>query len=507
MEFLKLTQTSKSLLVLNVLLSLVYFACIAFVFPAGNVPLFILLVISEIFHVWQVFGFVHTIWGRRRDKKFDARFRPRVAVFITVCGEPADIIEKTVIAAKALKYPYFKIYILNDGKVAGRDNWQEAESIARLYDVECITREVPGGAKAGNINNAMTLTKQPYIVVFDADHEPKPTFLQETIGYFVDEKVAFVQSPQYYHNASLNQVSGGAWEQQALFFGPLLKGKDTVNATFMCGTNMVVRRVALEEVGGMSEKSIAEDFLTSLLIHEKKWKSVYVDKVLAAGLAPEDFLSYYKQQFRWARGSLEILFAYNPLLRRGLTWAQKMQYLASSGYYLSGVIVLINALLPLTYFFLALKPLTINTMTLALIFLPYIFIIVYTLQLSSNFTYTFRALSFSLGSSTIYMKALWATLLRRQDAFAVTSKTRIGGNHGKLVLPHLGYIALVIVGVAWGVTREGWSPSMISNIAWAIIYIAAFAPFIAAAFERAPASTPVKKTSVIDTPSNSEVQL
>jgi len=484
MEFLKTIQTSKLLLSLNILLSIAYFVCVVAVFPIGNLPLFIVLVASEVFHVWQVFGFIHTVWARKRTKQFDARFQPNVAVFITVCGEPADIIESTVIAAKQMKYPNFAIYILNDGKVAHRDNWQEAEQIAQRQGVTCITRSVPGGAKAGNINHAMAQTHEPYIVVFDADHEPKKQFLKETVGYFVDEKVAFVQSPQFYKNADVNQVAGGSWEQQALFFGPLLKGKDSVNSTFMCGTNMVLRRVALEEAGGMSEQSIAEDFLTSLLIHEKKWKSVYVDKVLAEGLAPEDFLSYYKQQFRWARGSLEILFSYNPLFRRGLTFAQKIQYLSSSSYYVSGIIVLINALLPLSYFFFELKPLTINTMTLALIFLPYIFVILYTLQLTSNFTYTFRALSFSLGSATIYMKALWATITRRQNAFAVTSKTRVGGNHGKLVAPHLIYIGLVVTGVAWGVMREGWSASMLSNIAWALIYIAAFAPFIAAAFER-----------------------
>ena len=496
MEFLKTIQTSRLLLSLNVLLSVTYFIFVVAVFPIGNLPLFILLVLSEIFHVWQVFGFIHTVWGRKRIKQFDARFQPDVAVFITVCGEPADIIESTVIAAKKMKYPHFSIYILNDGKVANRSNWKEAEQIARRQAVACITRTIPGGAKAGNINNAMAETSEPYIVVFDADHEPKPEFLRETVGYFVDEKVAFVQSPQFYKNADVNQVAGGSWDQQALFFGPLLKGKDSVNSTFMCGTNMVLRRIALEEAGGMSEQSIAEDFLTSLLIHEKKWKSVYVDKVLAEGLAPEDFLSYYKQQFRWARGSLEILFSYNPLFRRGLTFAQKIQYLTSSSYYVSGIIVFINAFLPLTYFFFALKPLTINTMTLALIFLPYIFVILYTLQLTSNFTYTFRALSFSLGSASIYIKALWATITRKQNAFAVTSKTRVGGNHGKLVLPHLIYIGLAFAGVAWGVMREGWSASMLSNIAWAVLYIAAFAPFIAAAFEGSRTEVKIKKVKV-----------
>lgn len=105
------------------------------------------------------------------------------------------------------------------------------------------------------------------------------------------------------------------------------------------------------EAGGMCETSIAEDFLTSLFIHEKKWKSVYVDEVLAeGGLAPEDFLSYYKQQFRWARGSLEVIFKYNPLFRRGLTMSQRAGSTSRQLPYLSGLIVLLNATLPLIYF-------------------------------------------------------------------------------------------------------------------------------------------------------------
>ena len=91
----------------------------------------------------------------------------------------------------------------------------------------------------------------------------------------------------------------------------------------MCGTNVAVRRTALDEVGGLCQTNIAEDFLTSLLMHERGWRSVYVPEVLAQGLAPEDFLSYYKQQHRWARGSLEVIFKYNPLRRRGLTWPQR----------------------------------------------------------------------------------------------------------------------------------------------------------------------------------------
>lgn len=484
MEFLRPQRVSYILLTINLILAATYFVCFVWLFPIGNVWLYAVLVLTGVFHLWQVFAFVHTIWPRDVKQEYSHKFKPNVAVFITVCGEPADVIDATVRAALAMRYLHHTVYILNDGKVANRNNWQEAEKIAAKHGITCITRTKPGGAKAGNINHALKMTSEPYVVIFDADHVPKQEFLTETMGYFVDEKVAFVQSPQFYHNADVNQVAGGAWEQQTLFFGPLLEGKNTINSAFMCGTNMVIRRKALDEVGGMSEKSIAEDFLTSLLIHSRQWKSVYVDKVLAEGLAPVDFLSYYKQQFRWARGSLELIFGFNPLFRRGLTWAQRIQYLGSASFYLSGIVVLINALLPLLYFFFHITPLTINTMTLALIFLPYIFVVIYTLQLSSNFTYTFRALSFSMGSFTIYTKALWHSIIRKKNSFAVTSKKRVKGNHGRLVTPHVIYILLVAVGVTWGVMREGWSPSILSNIAWAFIYIAAFLPFMMAAFEK-----------------------
>ena len=484
MEFLQIRPSSRILLLINLLLAVVYFVFIVAVFPIGNVPFFVLLVIAEIFHLWQVAGYLHSVWPRTNNRPFDKTFAKPVAIFITVCGEPKDIVEETVRAAKLMRYREFSIYILNDGKVANRDNWQEAEDVARAEGVTCFTRTKPGGAKAGNINHALSKTKEPYIVVFDADHVPHADFLEKTMGYFTDDKVGFVQSPQYYKNHALNLTTSGSWEQQALFFGAICRGKDGANTTFMCGTNMVLNRKTLDEVGGICEDNIAEDFLTSLFIHEKKWKSVYVPEVLAEGLAPEDFLTYYKQQFRWARGSLEVALKYNPMFRRGLSLNQRIQYLASSSFYLSGVIVALNAILPLFYFFAQLEPLKINTMTLALVFLPYIFLILYTIQLTSNFSYTFRALCFTLGSFPIHIQALWQIIRGKQSGFVVTSKRAVSGNFAYLVTPHLVYIALVVLGVIVAFMREGLSASLLSNLAWAVIYIAVFAPFIMAAFEK-----------------------
>jgi cellulose synthase (UDP-forming) len=254
-----------------------------------------------------------------------------------------------------------------------------------------------------------------------------------------------------------------------------------MNAVFMCGTNMVIRKIALLEAGGMSENNVAEDFLTSLFIHERGWKSFYVPTVLAEGLAPEDFLSYYKQQYRWARGSLELLFKHNPLFRPGLTFSQKIQYLASASFYFSGFVVFLDLLLPIIYFFTGHVPLQLSSMALAAVFMPYIFLTVTLLRLSSNFSLTFRALSFSMGSWSIQMEAIFSALTGRKAKFDITAKKGLSGNFAYLTTPHIVYLLLTIIGAAMAVNREGLSTAFFNNLAWAIFNCVVFMMFISAA--------------------------
>lgn len=477
------TEVPKYLIVLNGIAAVVYFIVLAFWFPRGNTVLFSLLIAGEIFHLWQLATFLWTIWDTEYEASFDSSYQPKVDVFITVAGEPVDIVQETVTAALAMRYPRHTVYILNDGYVAKKENWYEMELLAERLGVECITRKTPGGAKAGNINNALRETASDLVVVFDADHVPHADFLARTVPYFHDPKMGYVQTPQYYKNYAVNDITRGSWEQQTLFFGPICKGKNRLNSVTMCGTNMVIRRSALVEVGGIAE-SIAEDFLTGALMHSRGWKSLYVPEVLAEGLAPEDFLSYYKQQFRWARGSLDFIFRYKLLFRPGLSFAQRLQYLSSVSYFLSGAVVLMNALIPLLFFFFGIVPFQISTMLLAAIFLPNIFLTLYLLQRSSGYSFSFRSLAFSMAGFTIHLRALLAALLGEKTAFSVTSKKAISGNFVRLVIPHIVYILLVVFGVGVGIAREGFSPSILSNFAWAVLYSVIFLEFVAAALPK-----------------------
>ncbi len=475
------TEVSKTMLVMNIVFALAYFIVLGFFFPIGNTTLFVLLMVGEVFHMWQVFTFIYTVWDTTEPAPLDPTYTAPVDVFITVAGEPDGVVEKTVRAAVAMTHAPAKVYILNDGYVTQRENWRDVEMLAARLGVNCITRTVPGGAKAGNINHALGLTQSPLIAIFDADHVPHPDFLKETVPYFSDTTMAFVQTPQYYRNSEENYITRGSWEQQEIFFGPICKGKNRFNAAIMCGTNMVLRRDALLSIGGMRTGTITEDIVTGLLMHQAGYRSVYVPKILAEGLATEDLLNYSQQQYRWARGSLDIIFRWNPLFMRGLTWAQRIQYLSSASFYLSGVIVLIDALLPLIFMYTGLVPVNISGMLLSSIFLPYFFVTLYTIQQSSNFTFTFSSLAFSMGSFAIQLRALFAALTFRKSNFTITSKMRESGNYLRLVKWHIVYIGLFIAGIPLAIMREGFSASLANNSAWAVLNIVIFIPFIRAA--------------------------
>jgi cellulose synthase (UDP-forming) len=224
--------------------------------------------------LWQVLTFLWGVWDTHYKAPRRSTHAPAlgVDVFVTVAGEPIEIIEETVTAAQKMLYPDFEVFILNDGRVANKENWQEVEALAARLGVTCITRTVPGGAKAGNINNALALTSRELVAIFDADHVPRADFLYKTTSYFTTEKVGFVQTPQFYKNFATNYLTRSSWEQQELFFGPICKGKNRHNAATMCGTNMVISRKALLEVGVRTRERVgimAEAIVTVLRVFSR----------------------------------------------------------------------------------------------------------------------------------------------------------------------------------------------------------------------------------------------
>jgi cellulose synthase/poly-beta-1,6-N-acetylglucosamine synthase-like glycosyltransferase/beta-mannanase len=359
----------------------------------------------------------------------------KMNIFICVCGEPTDVIRGTIIAAKkaALSYketinPYVapKVVVLNDGKAANKDNWKEIKDLAAEYSVIHIARNVGGGFKAGNINNGLKFipARDPFNtldIILDADFVVKEHFLTEIAKPFRDESIDFVQSPQRYKN-EMTWVAKSSAAHQIFFFEHICDSKGHDNALFLCGTNFAIRRSALNSIGGMNTRFITEDYATSLELHLRGSKGVFIPEVLAEGIAPTTLKQYFSQQQRWAKGSFDVSFQYLKRILFGpLTLRQKFHYMLSASYYLIGLRDLILMLAPLPYLFFGVALINANTLQyLAFVYGP---LLVYNFILYAIlFRHPVKSLVLDIASFPVFVGAFLSSVFKKELLFNVTIK-------------------------------------------------------------------------------------
>ena len=225
------------------------------------------LVVAETYSVIDSLLFGLTMWKTlRRNPPPPPPDDATVDVFITTYNEPIEMVLETAEAAQRITFPH-STWILDDG------DRRELAQAAADRDIGYITRSAgwtddkPRHAKAGNLNNALFETDGEYILVLDADQVPEPEILDHTLGYFVDPYMALVQTPQYFHNVPVSDPLGS---QAPLFYGPIQQGKDGWNAAYFCGSNAVLRREALMQLGIRGYVHAVEDGIKRTLYASRK---------------------------------------------------------------------------------------------------------------------------------------------------------------------------------------------------------------------------------------------
>ncbi|MCK5857013.1 MAG: glycosyltransferase, partial [Bacteroidales bacterium] len=272
-----------------------------------------------------------------------------VAIFTTSAPEePVSMYEKTLEALQNVTYPHTTYLLDSTEDPAFR-------MVAKKYGVVFLDLANLSGAKAGKINKALELTNEEFIVILDPDHIIFPNYLDETLGFFENEKVGFVQPSQGYYNQYRSFIAKGAAEQTYTFYGPTQMGLFGYGAAVAIGANCTFRRKALESIGGHAV-ALAEDLVTSMRLHAEGWQSVYNPVIINRGLVPEEFGSFAKQQLKWSRGVFEVLFTEYPQLFSKFSFWQRFSYGAISLYYLTGLMTLFFILIPPFYFLTGIIP-------------------------------------------------------------------------------------------------------------------------------------------------------
>jgi cellulose synthase (UDP-forming) len=602
------------------------------------------LVLAETYSLLDSFLFGVTVW--RLKQRGPAPPPPpgaTVDVFITTYNEEVELVRATAQAAKRIEYPH-RTWILDDGAREEMRTAADEDGVGYITRTE-DWRNRPRHAKAGNLNNALFATEGEFLLILDADQIPDPAILDKTLGWFRNERVALVQTPQWFTNVPDADPLGS---QAPLFYGPIQMGKDGWNAAFFCGSNAVLRREALMQLGvvgyvrgvatalrqalrtadkvlsrarrtaarqegpavasaldevakavrqardelaagapyseityrfqrradaagslivsadvkalqadleairelevapdsefdlpvvddaalaalagrswsplGALESvralmraidvdrddeaqpimplatiSVTEDMATAMRLHGMKWQSVYHHEVLAVGLAPEDLGTMLQQRLRWAQGTLQVLMRENPIVQRGLTWGQRLMYLATMWTYLSGFAAIVYLAAPMLYLGFGVSPVAAYGPDFAWHLAPYLVVNQLLFLVVGYGTRTWRGQQYSLALFPLWIRACTTAIgnvvFRRSLGFVVTPKTRqAGGPPWRLIRPQLAAMGLLVLAVVVGLVRlaVGAAPSAAGtfvNVGWVVYDLVVLSVVIDAALYLGP---------------------
>jgi cellulose synthase (UDP-forming) len=441
------------------------------------------LFLAEAFVVFQSVAYaINCLYSYRnppppRAQIGDWTKAPRVAVLMPARHEPYEVLDRTLTCLSNLDYPNKAVYFLDDS--SDEEYLRDAEALALKHGVRLFRRAVRHGAKAGIINDCVKSLDEKYVAIFDCDQNPNRGFLKDLVSILeADPRLAFVQTPQYYTNTEGNPIAFGANIQHCIFYEYICEGKSARNAMIMCGTNVVIRREALQDAGGLDEASVTEDFSTTIEWHRRGWKSYFLNRTSVFGSGPETLASYLKQQYRWARGNLGVFRRLLGLLARrpgALSFWQWWEHLATGSYYLIGAAYTVMMLLPVLYLLFGVKSFYIRSDLYLYTFIPYFCLALLVFYASM------RLRHYSLGqllnvvllgfiSFPIFLRAAFGALIGSRAGFSITDKRgAVAAVPYRVVWPQILLWTLNLVAILWGLNtlalERDWS--VVVAVIWA----------------------------------------
>ena len=371
---------------------------------------------------------------------------PSVDIFLPVCGESKQIINRTWLSVSNIDYPNYKVYVLDDKGDA------ELETIAKEYGFEYMSRPNKGVMKkAGNLKYGFERTTGEYVIVFDADFAPLPEFLNETVPYMVqDKKIGILQTPQYFEiHKNLhkkNWLEYGAAATQEDFYRIIQVARNSFGAAICVGTNAIYRRSSLETFGGTYQIEHSEDVWTGVMMLQNNFKIKYIPYILAQGYCPDDFISFFKQQYRWCKGSMSLLFS-STFWKLNIPFQTRLSYISGFLYYIHaafpsflsiiGFVVLANHFENITIWF-------------TVPFLPFLIFSLLILPITRLHNIKIGVLIASFAALSAYTLALFHTIFKANMSWQPTGQKNHNNFWFNLVyIINVFYITIYMIGVGF----------------------------------------------------------
>jgi len=389
-------------------------------------------IFSFIFSLYFVYNLIHGNSKSQKPEALKGKDSIPVAILVPVYNEPSEIVERTLKKCMDIRWKGgTKIYLLDDS--TNEEDIKNMAHLSRKFNITLVRRKERTGYKAGNINNALSnYVIEKFFAILDSDQAPEPEFLEETMDYFSDPHVGFVQTPQYFVNDS-TPLERAQKMGTNIFYQAQCQSKAKDFAMPFCGTNAVIRTEAFKKVNGLSYYTSTEDIELGLRMNEEGFHGAYVPKVLVKGYAAAHFSAYASQQYRWANGNLAILRqSWKNIMLGKFSLRQQMHIMFTTGWWLIGIVSFLYILVPiLSFFFGGTHHTWLPTWMLAILFLnvalgiSMIYMSLSGRDKDDKITLKDAFLQYSLitNSMFIYARAAINAVFKRYIGFVTTNKS------------------------------------------------------------------------------------
>ena len=255
---------------------------------------------------------------------------PRITVQLPIYNE-MYVADRLIDAVCQLDYPrdLLEIQVLDDSTDETTSVAERAvrRNAAAGIDITYLHRADRTGYKAGALEAGLRVATGEYVAIFDADFMPTPDFLQRTVPFFTDPKVAMVQARWGHINQDYSLLTK---IQSILLDGHFVLehgGRNRSGLFFnFNGTAGIWRRSAIADAGGWQHDTLTEDLDLSYRAQLRGWQFVFLQDLVAPAEVPVEMNAFKSQQHRWAKGSIQTCRKVLPrILRSDLPLGVKVE--------------------------------------------------------------------------------------------------------------------------------------------------------------------------------------
>ncbi|MEM9607146.1 MAG: glycosyltransferase [Actinomycetota bacterium] len=331
-------------------------------------PLWLLLFLIEVGVVIRLALFANASWRLPVATRPTVRTARTVDVLVSTYHEPAALVRATLLGCEEMTYPH-RTWLVDDG------NRTEMRDLAAELGVGYLTRALPSNGRAGAVAAAMERTTGEFTLLLDADQVPMPDLLHAVMGHFDDDQVAFVQTPIEFLNRDSILHSSPTRHERQLHNEVLAPAKSVAGAAVWEGSASVIRRAAVEQVGGIAVTGSTYDYRTTVRLLSAGFVGRFHPETVVQGLAPHNLELFLDQRTRWARGRIGTLWSKeSPLRARGLSLRQRAALLHPANEDLQGWSRLAQFAVVTIVLLTGVAPLDVEPAAVAALFLPWAFL-------------------------------------------------------------------------------------------------------------------------------------